>query len=395
MTELYEIKEWIPEMNSQLWKKYDDIDVYIGDLPNINYTITDNSIKFVGKLNNIDGLKTTSDHKYDIYKFYSSGNSNISYTKNTLNNCILIDMYYKKLNNQNIDMIDYKLLGCYRALKNTNVKKIFDKIKKIYEKQDNISIDICEKYLLSLINKKDQETKTYYVYKIYSKNDEDNLYIFGSFDDMKIKKATEYVNNMCIEFVDKFLKLEKINEHKIYVETQGLLIVDKEIQKNNTIKNGKNKFYNIYKENITVVEMEKIIFMNIQCDIMMEKLENFDCGNSGYIASINFKNNTYIFFGNNKPINQLIRLLYITPEYCENVKLADLLSKTKFNDINIKLLEKNIDENQLDYRFMYYLNKYDKEYLLNNDENNYVKKNEFNKEINNIKSLQYAILKKK
>ena len=71
-------------------------------------------------------------------------------------------------------------------------------------------------------------------------------------------------------------------------------------------------------------------------------------------------------------------------------KLIGLLKITPIEDIKIELLEKNVEAKDVNNKLMYYMNQYDRDILLNYNDDYYVRPDEF-KKLNNL----YHILKNK
>ena len=145
-----------------------------------------------------------------------------------------------------------------------------------------------------------------------------------------------------------------------------------------------NKYYNIV--NLNEFNQNEL-FMLIQQDkikyIKQEKIE------SCYIASINIKDKKYIFSDNNNSVYDKLNYFYYMRRHnkTEYDKLIELLKITPLEEIKIEIIEKNIEQNELDNKLIYYMNHYDKDILLNYNDDYYAKPEELKK----LNSLLYIL----
>ena len=109
--------------------------------------------------------------------------------------------------------------------------------------RDNIETIIEKsKIFLNKIVNKTVEPKTYYIYKLKDQTNiqqqDSTQYIFGSFEKLKKRDIDIFIDNNCITFESGKIKSEIIKEVKVHSEVEGKLLVDEEINKNNSIKIG-------------------------------------------------------------------------------------------------------------------------------------------------------------
>jgi len=420
--------EFIPELDDKYWDKIDEninILKYNKTIPEVEYNITQNLID-KAKILTVNISEENND-EYNIIRFYkiyeTEFNSNIFYSRTSIETTIMNDLINhnlgkNKLNDfKNLLDIKYKLLTCYKVNKEfKNIKKEFDLIKDKFKesnnvidikkttpktnKKDNTSKEnktktpdnIIDKYK-SFVNKfinKTVDKQNYYVYKLTDQKNEAEIYIHGSYNKLKKRDIDELIDKYCINFESGKIKSEILKEIEIYSELEGKIAVDEEIKKNDSIKNGKNKYYNIINFNEF---NQNEIFMMIQQDkinyIKNEKIEN------GFIGSINIKSNRYIFSDFNNTIYNKLRYFYSMRKHNEPLynKLIELLKITNLEDIKIEILEKNIEQNDLEMSLIKYINLYDKDILLNYNDEYYAKPEDIknlNKFINSLKYTKFA-----
>jgi hypothetical protein len=410
------------EDNNENWTIIDKDKGYlkynkINDDDNIEYRVSEELINKAKQYE--DCITEENNQDYNIYKFYKiydDDKSDIFYSRTTTETTILNDlinnnkgnkklMSYKKLTD-----IRYKLLECYKVGKKVNTKKEFDnnkeklkinnkidvipfahrlqtsepnksdknkikKDKKINTPQETVDmiIDQYKKYIDSHIDKTREKFK-YYIYKFTEQKNKLQIYIYGSKTKLRKKEIDEIVENRCINFETNHIKSEIIKEIDIYTELEGLINVDEEIFKNNTI--NMNKYYNII--NMQYFD-EQEIFMIIQQD-KIKHMKN-DKIDSCYIASININNKRYIYSNNNNKLYDKLNILYNMTKHNDNKhnKIIELLKITKIDNINIEILEKNIIIDELESRLIYHMNRYNKDMLLNYCDDYYVKPEELKK----------------
>ncbi len=406
------IKDFKPNKDDKYWNKVNDNDnifKYNKPIPETIYQITQ---QLINKTEVIDGyIQEDNILDYNIYKFYKiydNDHAEICYSKTSINTTISnYIINHKKDTNKisdfkNLTDIKYKLLECYKVNKNTVIKKEFDIIKnrlreenniKLPEKsskqtntQQNISIiDQYKNYLNKYIDNK-QEKHKYYIYKLTDQKNVKQIYIFGTYDKLKKKEIDDLINKYCINFESGKIKSEIIKELDIYTELEGLICVDEEIKKNDSIKNGLNRYYNVINDNIF---KQREIFMRIQQeklkDIQKEKID------TGYIASINITDKKYIFSGYNNTKYDKLKYIYHMKKHNEHKydKIIETLQTTKLEDIKIEILEKNIEQVNLENKLIEYLNYYDKNILLNYNDDYYAKPEDIKKVNNVMFSMKY------
>jgi hypothetical protein len=435
--------EFKSELDDKYWNKInDDKDIYKynNNIPDVIYTITQN---LIDKANTTkDNISDDNSNEYNIYKFYkiyeseNDVNADIFYSRPSIEITILNDLINhnkgqkKLLDFKNLLDIKYKLLEIYKVKKNTNTKKEFDEIKEKLrkeneiiditkikkptkeQKQDNKSEkvkspnDILDKYK-NFINKfidKTQEKHKYYIYKLVDQKNESQIYIYGTYNKLKKRDIDEIIDKYCIDFESGKIKAEIIKEIEIYSELEGKILVDEEIKNNDSIKNGyelsqdnskrknvssthsfgKNKYYNIINFNEF---NQNELFMLIQQDKI--KYITHKLIDSYYIASINIKDKKYIFSDNNNSVYDKLNYFYcmIRHNKTEYDKLIELLKITPLEEIKIELLEKNIDKIEIDHKLLYYINQYDRDILLNYNDDYYAKPEDIKK----LNSLLYIL----
>ena len=412
--------EFKPDLDDKYWDKINEEKIiykYNNDIPEIIYTITQ---KLIDKANSSkDALSDDNQNEYNIYKFYkiyeseNDINADIFYSRVSIEIIILNDLINhnqgkKKLENfKNLLDIKYKLLAIYKVKKNTNIKKEFDTIKDTLRNENEIiditkikkttkeqkqnnktekvktSEDILDKYK-NFINKfidKTQDKQKYYIYKLIDQKNESQIYIHGSYNKLKKRDIDILIENNCIDFESGKIKADIIKEIEIYSELEGKIIVDEEIKNNNSIK---NKYYNIVNFNEF---NENELFMLIQQD-KIKYMKQIKIDNN-YIASINIKDKKYIFSDNNNSVYDKLNYFYYMRRHnnTEYDKLIELLKITPIEDIKIELLEKNVEAKDVDNKLMYYMNHYDRDILLNYNDDYYAKPEELKK----LNSLLYIL----
>lgn len=413
--------EFIPDSEDKYWDKIDgdkDILKYIKTMPEVEYNITQNLIDKAKPLT--INISEDNNDDYNIIRFYkiyeTDTISNIFYSRTSIETTIINDLINHNLGKnkltdfKNLLDIKYKLLECYKVNKEIkSIKKEFDIIKDKLKESNNI-IDIKK---TTKTNKKDDKSKDntqentiktadnifdkyknfinkfinktvdkqkYYIYKLIDQKNEAQIYIHGSYNKLKKRDIDELIDTYCIDFESGKIKSELLKEIEIYSELEGKIAVDEEIKNNDSIKSGMNKYYNIINFNEF---NQNELFMMIQQDkinhIKKEKIEK------GFIGSINIKNNRYIFGDYNNTIYNKLQYFYSMKKHCEHQydRLIELLKITNLEDIKIEILEKNIEPNDLDNKLLYYMNQYDRDILLNYNENYYAKPEDI-KKLNNL-----------
>lgn len=422
--------EFKPELEDKYWDKIDgdkDIFKYNKTIPEVEYNITQNLIDKAKSLT--ANISEDNNDDYNIYRFYkiyeTDTISNIFYSRTSIETIIINDLINHNLGKnklsdfKNLLDIKYKLLECYKIKKNTNIKKEFDIIKdKLKESNNIIDIkkttktnkkddtskenttktqdNIIDKYK-SFVNKfinKTVDKQKYYIYKLVDQKNEAQICIHGSYNKLKKRDIEELIDTYCIDFESRKIKAEILKEIEIYSELEGKIAVDEEIKNNDSITNGMNKYYNIINFNEFNEFNQNELFMIIQQDkinhIKKEKIEK------GFIGSINIKNNRYIFSDYNNTIYNKLQYFYSMRKHCEHQydRLIDLLKITNLEDIKIEILEKNIELNDLELCLIKYLNLYDKDVILNYNDDYYAKPEDIKKLNSLLYSFKFAKNKK-
>jgi hypothetical protein len=411
-------KEFKIEEDDKYWNITDNKEIfkYNKTIKDIEYVITQKLIDETKTLENILTYDNSGEYNYmRYYKIYDTENkldAYITYSRVPIDITIkndLINLNNKKASKlsqaSSLLNVKYKLLEIYKVKKGLFFKLDYDNIKTRLEEENNIikidnkqkktktknditnkietNLSVIDKYKIyinKLVDKtKDKHKHKYYIYKLY---DDKNIYIYGGYNKLKKRDIDKIVDNNCIKFEGK-IKSEIIKEIEIYSEIEGKLAIDEEIKNNDSIKNGLNRFYNIIHETefnpseiFMIFEKEKLN------NVKSEKIDN------GFIASINIKEYKYIFSDYDNTLYNKLEYFYLMKKHNDKKydKLIELLKTINYEDIKIELLEKNIDKYNLEKKLIEYLNYYDKDILLNYNEDYYATPND----IKNIKSLVFA-----
>ena len=411
------------DYNNDDWdviNKEKNIMKYNKEITNIEYNITDQIINNANQRDDIVTESNTDDyHIYKFYKIYDNDqNSDYFYSRTSIETTMMNDiinynkgqkklMIFTKLTD-----IKYKLLECYKVNKDVNVRKELDEIKdKLRNNNNNINkhkhkhkdkdkdiisqdtiIQKYKKYINDNIDKTNNKTR-YYIYKLTDHGNQSQIYIYGSYNKIKKNEIDELIIKQCIAFDTKKIKVEIIKELDINSELEGLIVVDEEIKKHDSINNGLNNRMNRYYNILDVNNYnEQKIFMMIQQD-KLNKLKLTDNKiNSGFIASINIKDYKYIYSDiDNSKYNKL-NIFYNMTQHNETKydRIINLLKTTKFEDIKIELLEINIDKDILEFKLIKHLNYYDKAKLLNYHDDYYAKPEDIKKLSGLIYSYKFS-----
>lgn len=409
-------KEFKIEEDEKYWDKTDnkEISKYNKPIKDVEYSITQKLIDESKTHEKTLSCDNTNEYNFlRYYKVYDTENkldAYIIYSRVPIDITImndLINVNIKKtgkiLQASSLLNVKYKLLEIYRVKKGLSLKLDFDNVRTRLEDENKIikidntqkktktkndttkqvesNISVLDKYKI-YVNKlvdKTKDKQDYYIYKLY---DDKNMYICGEYNKLKKRDIDEIVENNCIKFEGK-IKSELIKEMDIYSEIEGKLAVDEEIKNNDSIKNGLNRFYNIIHE--TEFNPSEIFMMFQKEKLNNVKLEKID---NGFIASINIKEYKYIFSNYDNLIHNKLEYFYLMKKHNEKKydKLIELLKTVNYEDIKIELLEKNIEKDNLDNKLVEYLNYYDKDILLNYNEDYYATPSD----IKNVKSIMFA-----
>ena len=428
--------EWNPEDKNTNWTKEKtnknfEYFKYNSDIPDLEYSITTELIDKAKKIQDITIQEKDKDIEYYFYKFYKlydfvdNTNCEIIYSRLPIEKIILNDIVnHNKPDSRLSRFIDltkvkYKVLSCYKVNKDVSLVKELNDIKKKLKEENNIldlttiKVDknkkvtkntkdtkdtkdikdikdniktIIEKsklFLTKLVNKT-IEPKIYYIYKLSDQKNIQQQYILGTFDKLKKRDIDIFIDNNCITFESGKIKSEIIKEVKVYSEVEGKLLVDEEINKNNCIKSGLNRYYNIISNGFNQDEL----FMLVQHEKLGSTFQDRII-KDGFIASINIDDKIYIFSGYNTYAYTKLNELYHMKRHYEYKykKIIDLLKVTKIEDIKINVFEKNISSNKLEIRLLYHLNQYDKDLLLNYNDEFFAKPEDVKK----VNSLFYSM----
>lgn len=421
--------EWIPWIDDEsAWKKINSphsayLYKYNKALPNLEVSITDNKINDAKKL--AEKQEKISDEGFDdetyyVYKFFKVYVENesvqpvIAYGRYTLESIVNNNLFYLYKNIKcrltpfadDIKNTKYKLLGCYKA--KGEVVKAMNAIKKefdaeigadgLYNKPTNKLIfkeyETIIKKIFKTIPKEHFDKlkkRDFYIYKLFSKNNNNNnkIYIFGSFIDINKIKINDVCNNNCLEFGSVKVEIELLEKYSCYFEIEGLLKVDEQIYINKTIDNGMNKYYFCVIDKILsyqktdIVRIENDMFNEIQRELMLSflKISEDDYETNGYIVCIEYEKDRYIVGGYKTSLFEKMNELYL-----KNIKV---LSENSFFSLKIFFLEKNIDKEKMETKLLYYK----KRFVVGEDK--YVKESDMKKESSKIYWAVYNKKKKK
>jgi len=376
--EINKLKSWNPDMNQTKWIETNDFYKYIGDSkyesstyykyienPEIELKITDEIID-EGKLYVLSTENQTTDNTY-IYIEYSDGiNKKITHTKKGFYESIISNIYYYYVKLKIIKStkeIKTSIFDIFSDIRNVKCRIVgilrgnfeLSHLKKISEFYNQKNNKILEKKVQI---KKELDTSNelikYYIVSINSANT--RIYIYGT-----IKEPTDEDILMIID--DNDLNIENaeyeiIDELEVSSIVDGLIKVDEYIEKNNTIDNGLNLFFNVKNEEIFIMKQQEIMNNIYDNNEISEKL-----------CYIEYKKEKYIFKSKKgHTIKDTLNYMYnmrldtCSDEYKSIIKLFE---KVKFIDLKIGIIKKNIDLMKIDILFEYYRNR-----LTNNTKNN-------------------------
>ena len=367
--EVNKLKSWSPDMNQTKWIETNEFYKYLGDPkfesstyykyienPEIELKITDEIID-ESKLYVLSAEKQTTDNIY-IYIEYNDGiNKKITHTQKGFYESIISNIYYY--------YIKLKIIKCTKEIK-TSIFDIFSDIRNVKCRivgilRGNI-ISSHLKMISELYNKKnkilekkvqnDEELYTtnelikYYIVSINDANT--RKYIYGT-----IKEPTDEDILMVID--DNYLNIENaeyeiIDELEVSSIVDGLIKVDEYIEKNNTINNGLNLFFNVKDEEIFIMKQQEIMNNIYNNNETSEKL-----------CYIEYKKEKYIFKSKKgHTIKDTLNYMYnMRLDTCndEYKSIIKLFEKVKFIDLKIGIIKKNIDLMKIDILFEYYRNR--------------------------------------
>ena len=427
------LKIWIPSSDALCWKKEKTYYKYI-DVPTDEIVFTQELINEAKTY--VYQKPTTQTHTYIYLQYYCGNIAKCTYTSSKLYESILSTIQFKiddnlkkrgsygPLNNFNsLIGIKCKIIAIYKGSaltkpmlreitqmlslssnEHTPAKKTLRRHDKVDNDEDNtvdndidLDTDDMSNYArfdftkFAKIIPSNLCEEPYYIYRIYNNSTEEGAdseqYICGSYK--------QFIHNIdAADILDKYgicvdnLAFELLEQVNIYLETEGLYVVDKYICKYNSIVNGQNMFYNL-DENEVFVAIQKNIMEKYVGDNFLSDDENHNCSN-GIIACIHYENKLYIFkCTNSKDIKKHLKYLYsLKLATCseEYIKIVTLLHNVAFASIDIRVLEQYIDESDLDARCEYYKNKCN---AFNKGYNNVTNFSELTTKINKGKTAAY------
>jgi hypothetical protein len=200
--------------------------------------------------------------------------------------------------------------------------------------------------------------KQYYIYKIH---DDKQQFIFGSNKSVNDKNIVTICNKYNLTFDNK-CKLQELTKIEHYFTCEALCKIDEYITKNNSIKNGLNKCYNLIlpineKDKNIDNMIKETIFMHIQNDIMLEKYKDtFKMkANHGYIVHVSNKENSVIFYESKKTVKEKLQYYYSLRKDYSKEQILQIITTTPYDELKITILERDIDDNLLEERYNFYL----------------------------------------
>jgi hypothetical protein len=187
--------------------------------------------------------------------------------------------------------------------------------------------------------------KKYYIVSI---NDKDiRKYIYGTLDEPSDDDILSIIDNMDLKL--EYPEYEILYEISCNTKIEVLEKIDEYIKENDTNNNGYNLFYNVKKEHVFIMKQQ---------EIMNDIYDNDEI--SSKICYIEHNNRKYIFKSDNGNTikDTLNYIYYMRKETCNNEyqSILQILEKTKFIDLKIGIIEKNIKPTELNNMYEYYRN---------------------------------------
>lgn len=373
-------KEFIPKYTSNKWEHIEDTVYYkFNDMKTYTYVIKQKDIDNItnNKKNIDDNIKKLKKSDRIIIKIFTAElgkKKYVGYTRDTIS-YMINNQIYNYLKGFNTSFIDY--FGCIIGVK-IILKEILllEKDKKFDKKYLEIRKTMHQKNSLIILNKitnkvnrivniekKLLSMKTYKIFKISDKKTNKYFYFYDCNNKRLTKKLVINLEkqNICKKISDiTNLKIEFVEDYKIYSHMSVQLYLDRLIMNDNLIKNGLQKGYFIYdllknnKDNIS----RKLVFTYIQNEIAKENIYgNIKQGviTNGYIYSIrNIDNDKYyIGISNNK--KKLSNIIIEKYNECIDKLLNDdeldilekILATVRFTKLEFKVVykkEKNMKE---------------------------------------------------
>jgi len=433
---MFSSDEWHPDMyDDNIWEIInDDKDKPTGyyrcvEIPKIEIAITKEFIDDIEKCKNIKKIlgdrfventkhiiKMNDDNATQIIKFakfFDGANSYISYCAIPVECSIKKRLLLKEKDDKselmkiftNFENVKYEILGCYKY-KGKVDHRMLTKFKNTFKDGIDTLVDVnnivfWDKYVQRLITdeiKNEIIAKSYYIYQIVKKTDAQQQYIFGSFDQHTKKDINNVIYKYDVLFDEGLLEIKKIEEIRCCLEIEGLVKVDENIIKNDSIKNGLNKCYNIFRDSFVSPKIVKnYIFLNVQRCVVKEMY--FDVNDyekmAGYVAVIeNDKGICYVFGENNNvSIKNKLLSFYDHINFNEDMRIMKVLLDTPFNKLKITILERNVID--LVHRVSVYSSAYENSNVIskNNEFKNVKCKN--NDFLSKPKYIQDLIMRRK
>lgn len=418
------------DMLNKYWKKINDnIEEYI------NYDqktfLVDVNIFNMTK-EQLEKFKTKNEESYKIYKFYKLHDNVgtqciITSTLNTIYGCFCADvscnMFQDTTNkskfhifkNAGATEIYVTPLKFIRTKMTKGVNAELEKIRTLLESQHSVNfvkevntVEVCNsrckiveqllKKIKNMVCSFNLPKKKYYIQKIYLSSEQNKCYVMGSYEKLKQLELVNFVFNNCVDIDNPTkhnLKVEVVKEVEIQVNVEGLLYLDCVIEELDTIKNGLNKFYNIFQNSF----LEKSVIMHVKYELLFNKYCLLNVGTGEYIVNAKIKDMNYVYRGVGNNAVEGLEKFYLMTNHNElkDDKIIKMLFQTDLHDISIMCVKRNIDKKNIDKELCVVKNLFPKETLLNYDIANdeHVNQKEFKKEIANVKSLVFSSKYKK
>lgn len=362
------------------------------NLPEVDFKITQQLIdeaKEHIEYKEMMGVQTEyekqTNYIYKIYKFYDENNSVTTFTTMSLETALknnIVGYLEKKntsrlINFMSLTNVKMKLLGVYKKEDGSNIDvKILNELKNKFMEENNTITEnngnILKIYkneianIVTNIQNENIKSKEYNIYRIYNVNNKEQQYIFGQYNEANFNDINKIVKNNHLKFDSNELEMDLIEEKMIKLKIEGLICVDGHISKNNSIKKGLNKCFNLINPKSLVEMVKKKLFILAQLDIA-NQLTNNEVVSECYIACIENQNHDrYIFYENNsKTLKQKIVGFYldILKNPSNNWDLLGLLCNDLYEKLCVYVLESNIAKEEIDEKYTFWKAQYGTENL--------------------------------